>query len=109
MKLCQQCFHFLERSYLWTFQVLYRYISDLSFLCAVILACHFYLSYKLQLMSWPHPMAISALNFPPMHLHDAGSPGLEPQRMVSPLTVKMAQDTGLRGMHQDPGSGMPEH
>lgn len=46
MKLCQQCFQFLERSYLWTFQVLYRYISDLSFLCAVILACHFYLFYK---------------------------------------------------------------
>lgn len=34
-------------------------------------------SIKLQLMSWPHQMAIRALNTPPtfMHLHDAGSPG----------------------------------
>lgn len=68
-------FSFSGEKLFMTFQVLYRQISDLSFLCAVILVCHFYLSYKLQLMSWPHPMAISALNFPPMHLHDAGSPG----------------------------------
>lgn len=69
MKLCLQCFQFLEKNYLWTFQVLCRYISDLSFLllyCCVVLTY----SIKLQLMSWPPPMAIRALNFPPVHLPD---------------------------------------
>lgn len=47
MKLCLQCFQFLEKNYLWTFQVLYRYISDLSFLFAIILVCCFYLFYKM--------------------------------------------------------------
>lgn len=112
MKLCPRCFHFLERSYLWTFQVLYRYISDLSFLCAVILACHFYLSYKLQLMSWPHPMAISALNFPPMHLHDAGSPG--PGTTKDGLPSDCKDGPGHRSQRHASGSrfrwpGMPEH
>lgn len=42
MKLCLQCFQFLEKNYVWTLQVLRRYISDLSFLLAVILVCCFY-------------------------------------------------------------------
>lgn len=46
MKLCIQCFQFLEKNYLWTFRVLYRYISDLSFLLTVILVCCFYLLCK---------------------------------------------------------------
>lgn len=46
MKLCLQCFQFPEKNYLWTLQVLCRYISDLSFLLAVILVCWFYFLYE---------------------------------------------------------------
>lgn len=111
MKLCLQCFQFLEKNYLWTFQVLCRYISDLSFLllyCCVVLTY----SIKLQLMSWPPPMAIRALNFPPVHLTDAGLTVPGTTEDVSPPTDKMVQDTGLiriqvRMPHLD-ASALPE-
>lgn len=106
MKLCQQCSHFLERSYLWTFQVLYRYISDLSFLCAVILACHFYLFCKapVNVMATSDGHQSPELHPPPPCIcMMQGHLVLGPQRMVSPLTVKMAQDTGLTGVRGDPG------
>lgn len=105
MKLCQQCFHFLERSYLWTFRVLYRYVSDLSFLCAVILACRFYLFYKApaNVMATSDGHQSSELpSHAPAWCRVTWSWN---HKQWSPLwLVKMAQDTGLRGMHQDPGS-----
>lgn len=41
MKLCLQCFQFLEKNYVWTLQVLRRYISDLSFLLAILVCCFY--------------------------------------------------------------------
>lgn len=114
MKLCQQCFHFLERSYLWTFQVLYGYINDLSFLCAVILACHFYLFYKAPVNVMATSDGHQSSEHPPtfMHLHDAGSPG--PGTTKNGLPSDCKDGLGHRSHRRAWGSRlgwpwMPEH
>lgn len=61
MKLCIQCFQFLEKNYLWTFWVLHRYVSDLSLLLTVILVCCFYLLYKTTLKCHGHLRRLSEL------------------------------------------------
>lgn len=61
MKLCIQCFQFLEENYLWTFRVLHRYVSDLSFLLTVILVCCFYFLYKTTLKCHGHLRRLSEL------------------------------------------------
>lgn len=72
LKLCLQYFQFLEKNYLWTFQVLYRYISDLSFLFAIILVSCFYLSYKTTVNVMTTSDSYQSSEHPPTHLTDAG-------------------------------------